>query len=298
MSGDPLIMGQLWLGVRTRKRPVEEDEGTGSPIVLTINQDGVDLIDYTFSRYAENELYRGQAAIKMVGYYDQQAIQPHLLNESSIRIGIRGNDKWEPEAFFLWGERNWDQNSWAHPIAANSNPDTLSTQRSEGKLSTPLHLVHTGWDGMPIRRLWLLLGTADVSDAGTNSPVKLQISGANGLLVDYDLPESAQDDLERNRSNWYEMAPPTPFTRGDIRNIRLAIAGNDKWLPSWIFLFGVSNGPGEEVWGASVVPLVHVPGNSQWLSTDATEGKGYIDLELAKYTPSMIQLVPIFSRFR
>jgi len=60
--------------------------------------------------------------------------------------------------------------------------------------------------------------------------------------------------------------------------VRLAIGGNDLWLPSGVFLFGFDN---EQGGPNSIIPLVHM---DNWgivpLSTDPNEGNAQVRLPL------------------
>ena len=132
-----------------------------------------------------------------------------------------------------------------------------------------------------IHRLLLLVRTADRDDAGTDSPVRLQVIDSNGQLRMSELitntqTDTPQDDLERGVSNWYYLPVQTPFTKreidsaGSVGRIELEILGRDAWLPESLYLFGLDTLSGRPT---KLVPLVSRP---DWqlghLSQDETEG--------------------------
>lgn len=132
-----------------------------------------------------------------------------------------------------------------------------------------------------IHRLLLLVRTADRDDAGTDSPVRLQVIDLNGQLRMSELitntqTDTPQDDLERGVSNWYYLPVQTPFTEreidsaGSVGRIELEILGRDAWLPESLYLFGLDTLSGRPT---KLVTLVSRP---DWqlghLSQDETEG--------------------------
>src|SRR5262245_55521651 len=99
----------LWAGMLT---DTKEDSGTDSSIVLIINETGgkPDLLHHTFPDTAQRDQETGQANVYAITKDEIQAplgesplFSADQLNESSVRVGIRGEDKWRPEAFFVWG---------------------------------------------------------------------------------------------------------------------------------------------------------------------------------------------------
>ncbi len=300
MDGDAVDLTYFWLATKTIRRSGSEDEGTRDPIVLTINQDGDDSVEATFEVRSVRDHAPGQAAIHAVECA-LPIVHPYQVNESSVRVGVRGKDRWEPERLFLWGAGHPVASLEGPeagaatappvivPIAVRDRPPKLSVDPKEGSLTAPLHLVRTGWDEMPIRRLWLLLSTSDSRYAGTDSPVTLQISGQDGLAVSFDLPKRYQDYLKRSQSNWFEIVPPDAFNRASVRSISLSIGGPDQWIPSRIFVFGLESAPGVDPRGTGIVPLVALePGEAGMkLSGDLRRGRQSVELPLADYRPSM-----------
>jgi len=251
---------RLWAGMLTR---YTVRSGTRDPIVLIVNENGIDRLHYTFpgDYHHKAELYEVNVAANN--------IIPENLNNSSIRVGIRGEDLWRPEHFVVWGERF--TGGAIIPLAIETGLIGISADASEGNLSFPLRLVGLGNEDMPINRLLMLMTTAE-EDAETNSPITLQISSEGSPIVDFDFPDTPQWDQEWGQANLYFVPVISPFTkRGLARDaISLRIRGDDAWLPASFFLIGLDDAKGRP---EALVPLVHVRNwTLGWLSTDTSEG--------------------------
>ena len=288
----------VWFGMLTDD---SDDSGTDSSIVLIINVRGgrFDVLHRTFPDTAQSDQEQGQANLYEITEddFEPQAfvgstVDPQDLNASSIRIGIRGNDLWRPKSVFIWGEQ---KDGLIVPLALDTELQgnigiagqlvnvELSTDASEGKLSFAPSRIQLGAATTVIRRLLMLVTTADVDDAGTDDDIALQITTIDGrLVVDHVFPDTSQADLERAQANLYYVPVNIPFSRTELNadSIRLSIKGSDAWLPSRLLLFGLS----EDETGQPpefAVPLVHLPA---WplgtLSTDEEEGKGSVTLPL------------------
>lgn len=267
---------RLWIGMRTWNTP--SYAGTNSPIVLIINQAGFDRLHHTFLDTSQSDQEQGQANLYELNVAGSNII-PEDLDNSSIRVGIRGRDLWRPEHSFVWGERF--TRGAIIPLAIETNlSTTLSVDKREGNLSRPLRLVSMGSANMQINRLLMLMTTADVNNAGTNSPIGLQITSGGVLAVDFDIPDTPQAEQERAQANFYFVPVASPFTRNSLTNtsIRLSIGGTDAWLPDSFFLFGLDDAAGRP---ESLVPLVHLrTWPHSWLSTDSSEGVSSVVLSL------------------
>ena len=292
----------LWAGMVTR---VDDDSGTDSSIVLIINETGgkPDLLHHTFPDTTQSDLETGQANVYAITQEEIQAplgesplFSAEQLNESSVRVGIRGNDLWRPEAFFVWGEQN---DGLIIPLALTMDLDrqvvghvlngiVLSTDPSEGKTSFALGRVRPGLPSQRLERLILLLVTADVKDAGTDDRIELQIVTKDGrVVVNHVFEDTPQDDLEQAQANFYivplDNKVDTPFSRDELNEdaITLRIKGRDQWVPARLFLFGTEDIGQPDF----VVPLVHLP---VWplgpLSEDPKEGKDFVTLPLVPLT--------------
>lgn len=271
--------------------------GTDSRIVLIIKEAGSrhDVLHYTFPDTAQRDQERGQANLyevnrdEFIHLFSPGVIDTEKLDSSSFRVGIRGNDLWRPKSFVIWGE---DDEGAIIPLAIDTNLQpqgtfgppgavTLSTDASEGKLSFPLPRVGLGSASTPIRRLLMLMTTADEDHAGTNDEFELQITTSDGrLVVDHTSTDTPQDDQERAQANLYFVPVRIPFNRSELNadSIRLRINGDDKWLPASFFLFGLDTDEGEPEF---LVTLVHL---RTWpfggLSTDSEEGVESVRLPL------------------
>ena len=290
---------KIWLATLTKN---EDDAGTDvGALNLTIDIDGEDVADIDFGFLSGSGplsgglgpdhgwLEHGQAAIS--GGTDSDPGQPltnpidaSLLTNSSIRLGIRDDDAWSPQQVLLFGQTQ-PQFTPSQIIALAMETelaDWLSTDSSEGHLTMPLRLVGPGSATTIIRRVMLLVYTGSGSDVETDKPIGLQITAGGALVADQTIIESAQDDLEQYTANWYHVDVAVPFTKRDVvsnGNIRLSILGDDAWLPSQVYVFGLDTESGRP---SEVVTLVAIP---KWdlgsLSTDLSEGKPSIPLPVS-----------------
>jgi hypothetical protein len=248
-------------------------EGTDSPIALSIND-----VQINFSDTAQADQEMGQANL-----YDSDVtrfdIDTAELNNSSIRVVILGDDQWAPVIVVAWAEL---PDNVILPLAIEfPNSHTVSTDATEGNALLPLHLVGQGVGGVFTRLLLMMTTNAGIG-SGTDSIINLTVRGRGGQrLVDFDIPETAQDDQETGQANLYFVPVDVPFTRNDLEPgaITITTAGGDQWLPANMFLFGL-DGLGQEQ-PTFLAPLVHI---RNWqlgpLSTQAGEGKPTVTLPL------------------
>ena len=123
---------RLWVGMLTRNSPTQAS--TNNPIVLIVNQRGVDQLHHTFPDTPQDDQERGQANLYEVDV-STKSIVPERLNASSVRMGIRSDDIWLPEHFVVWGKRL--TNKIAPLAIATDLTDVLSTDVREGNISIP-----------------------------------------------------------------------------------------------------------------------------------------------------------------
>jgi hypothetical protein len=249
-----------------------DNAGSGDRLNVTINVAGADVGIAEFVEdhpQAQGYLRHAEAVV---------SFESTSLTDSSVRIGTRGDDAWAPQHIFLFGQTSRGN---VVPIAMETDLTYwLSTDVAEGRLTVPLRLVALGGSDIPIRRLLLLVRTADEDDAETNSLVQLQIKANGNLLFSEVITDTPQDDLERDLSNWYTFDVSPPFTMHDFSlghgEITLTILGDDAWLPGSLFLFGLDTASGRPT---HVVPIVSLP---RWgrgvLSTDQEEGHKVVRL--------------------
>ena len=266
----PLI-DHVWFAALTRHL---NDAGTDNLINLTVNVAGTDVINTDVGWHTRS----GQ------GYFlinnDFTPFDSAGLTDSSVRIGVRGDDAWAPEHILIFGHSP----RLFFPVAMETDIGvTLSADNDEGQLTMPLRLVAPGGSTTVIRRLLLLVHTADTDDfAGTDSAVQLQITAAGSNVFTQQIPGTAQDDLDNWRANWYFLDGQAPFTRGDVignGGITLSILGTDAWQPRHLVLFGLDTASGRPNEMVSLVAIIDW--SLGWLSGDPAEGKQSLSLPIS-----------------
>jgi hypothetical protein len=284
------LLNRLWIGMETRSA---DAAGTDDPIVLIVNQDGIDRIHRTFSDSPQHDQQRGQANLYEVDVRDR-GILTENLDDSSFRIGIRGPDLWRPRHIFIWGEVPFLTGGMgAVPLAGEFNIDEgLSTDEAEGRLSLPLRRARVLSPQERLRGFVMMTTTSGTEDAGTESGVTLELTFAGGTLdQSIGLPS-----LRRGQATFFvtEIGRAVPGDRQPSRlnvdPIRLRIVGGDQWAPSSFFLFGTPSilgvsdpyDVGAQRAAGALVPLVHIP---NWdlgpLSTEPHEGRSSVELPVA-----------------
>src|SRR5688572_12360966 len=86
-------------------------------------------------------------------------------------------------------------------------------------------------DTMPIWRVQVRFLTADVSDAGTDSEVWVQLNDNNKTFLD-----SGRDDRERGADETYELRLDGVNTLADIDFFKIQKSGDDGWAIRRMFL--------------------------------------------------------------
>ena len=277
---------------------VGSDSGTDSSIVLIINEGGepLDAVHFTLPDTAQNDQEEGQANLYQIALSDTtphegRTFDTQKLNDSSVRVGIRGSDAWSCGSCFVWGR---SQDGIIVPLALNvakqgfkasEQPVAgLSTDPDEGRISFCVKRVQPGNDFTGVTRLILLLTTADQDNAETDNTITLKITDTLGqVLCNQTFTDTFQDDLERAQANFYYADVSGAIIKTNLtdQSIELSINGDDAWLPSSLFLFGLDAREGETV--TFVTPLVHL---TEWpfgfLSTDTTEGTPSVTLPLVQ----------------
>jgi hypothetical protein len=270
----------LWLAHLNRNI---DDAGSDSTINLTINTNGDDILDTDF----EFNVGDGEADVQP-GPQLEAPFDSAGLTNSSVRVGLRGDDAWAPESVLLFGQSQAEFNSdVAVPLAmATDLTESLSTDPSEGPLTVPLARVEPGTSNTVIRRVLLLVhtqwsggGLIPGGETGTDSAIQLEVFAGANLVLREEIDDTSQPDLERGKSNWYMMDAPVPFTRGEVQaggRIVLSILGSDAWKPQWLFIFGLDTASGRP---NEIVSLVsRSVWGPRWMSTDTNEGDPSVDL--------------------
>jgi hypothetical protein len=265
----------------------DDDAGTDNRHNLTINIDGADVFNLDFPFGLGEGIGRDETGYQQCAILPG-SVEPPLvadpfdtdgLTDSSIRLGVRGDDAWAPRHVLLIGRV---RSQWVpgRSVALAIETDLthwLSSDPDEGRLTMRLRLARTGDGAMLIRRVLLVIYTSRQDNADTDSDVQLQIAAGGSIVLTHKMTHS----FGRGKAHLEFVDVDTPFTRNDIETdgIDLSILGADAWLPGAVFLFGVdtaSDRPNE------MVTLVALPGwDLGWLSTDASEGKSSIPLPLS-----------------
>lgn len=87
------VLQRLWVAMLTQNT---DDAGTNDPIVLIINEDGVDKLHHTFLDTSQDDQDQGQANLYEINV-EGRNIRSENLTNSSIRMAIRGSNLWRPQ---------------------------------------------------------------------------------------------------------------------------------------------------------------------------------------------------------
>lgn len=285
-----MLLRRLWLASLTSRQATA---GTNSSIVLIVNSNGEDVLHKTFGDTGQTDLERGVANLYSVSFDEIREIagasygriDPEKLSPGSVRVGIRGADRWKPERLFVWGQ---DDGGSIIPIALHEGPisdmggsdtgflstdprdETLAPNLVGSRLSTPLAPLQSGNEATKLTHIDLILLTRGFRYAGTDSRVSLRITGDDGLLLNPHLPSTPQADLEKGEANWYRFDLDPHRQPAGIASINLEIEGDDMWAPHSAFVFGFGGGP-------VCVPLAYRSVSSR-LSRDPSEGDRELNL--------------------
>jgi hypothetical protein len=138
------LVDDLMLVAKTRD---EDNAGTDDRHNLTITIDGVDVINSDFPFGLGEGIGRGETGFQEEDFLGfSPAFDANDLTDSSIRLGIRGDDAWAPEHVLLIGRvpPEWSPGR-SLPLAIETDlTNWLSADRDEGHLTMPLRLVGAG----------------------------------------------------------------------------------------------------------------------------------------------------------
>lgn len=281
-----LISGTLFLATLTWD--VEDAETDDNPDV-SINIDGTDVVSMGATVWGwlrNDKIDRGNASLMAVPFTFEEpnTFESTLLTNSSVRVGITGNDMWAPRDILLLGPEA-DTGNYI-PLASEWDINTrLSTDATDAspyaRLTIPLRLVRLGTVATVIRRVSLLVKTSYADDAGSEDPIRLEITAGGNQVLGQDIGDTLQDDRHEKSDNWYTM-DVSPFNKRDVMSnggITLSIKGRDKWLPRDVYVLGLDTTQGRP---SEIVPLVSVSEwNLGWLSEDTSEGQPSIPLPVS-----------------
>jgi hypothetical protein len=271
----------IWMAALTKD---EDDAGSSDRFNLTININGADIFGHDFllgwnlPGQGGTGLRDGQAGL-------EEATPPapfdsDKLTNSSVRLGLRGDDAWAPKHVMVIGRAQSDfLPGRVLALAMETEIDRwLSADSDEGRLTMPVRRVGAGTSNTIIRRVLLLIYTDRGSDVDTESDIKLQIAASGQLVLD----QKITHDFNKVRAHWHFLEVERPFTRADVVSkgaIHLIILGADAWLPMTVFVFGLDTDEGRpnEVVTLSAIPKWELG----WLSTDPSEGAPKVPLPLS-----------------
>jgi hypothetical protein len=271
----------VWLAALTKD---EDDAGSGNRFNLTVNIDGTDvfahdfLLGWNLPGQGSDGLRDGQTGLEEGN--PPAPFDSDKLTNSSVRLGLRGDDAWGPKHVMVFGRAQPDFTPGRFlALAMETDIDRwLSADSDEGRLTMPVRRVGAGTSSTVIRRVLLLVYTDRGSDVDTESDIKLQIAASGQLMLD----QKITHDFDRVRAYWHFLEVERPFTRADVATkgaIHLGILGTDAWLPMTVFVFGLDT---EEGRPNEVVTLSAIPKwDLGWLSTDPSEGVASVPLPLS-----------------
>jgi hypothetical protein len=276
------LVDDLILVAKTRD---EDNAGTENRHNLTVNIDGVEVFNLDF--FGLGGIPRGETELNENDFLGALGPIPWLvatpfdsndLTDSSIRLGIRGDDAWAPQHVLLIGRvpPEWSPGR-SIPLAVETDLTTwLSSDPDEGNLTMRLRLVGQGNGAMVIRRVLLVISTSRTQHADTESDVRLQIAAAGTIVLSAKISHA----FGRHKTYWHFL-DVEPFTRNDVgpNDIELSILGRDAWLPGLVFIFGVDTETGRP---NEMVTLVAIRSwDLGWLSTEVNEGQPSVKLPLS-----------------
>ncbi|MDX2285144.1 MAG: hypothetical protein NW241_13350 [Bacteroidia bacterium] len=227
------MLTRLHLAIKTRNI---RHAGTASHPVLILGEGSNDRLHHTFET-AEG-LQAGQTFYQTLDVSGMD-LSPYV---QYIRLGIRGGDAWWPEFMFLWGDMHPGPEPvpgiQVYPMALRTkNPNVLSTDESEGRISLPLSQAMLGNVYNLFTRFLIMIRTGDVWYAGAQDPITLSVHTAQGVML-----EVALSGAQLGAGQVYLDAPyaPAPFNVNSIRSIELRASGADSWLPEQVFILAIA----------------------------------------------------------
>ncbi|HEY7170382.1 MAG TPA: hypothetical protein VH417_06010 [Vicinamibacterales bacterium] len=290
-----MLIDRLWLAMLTRELV---DAETDSSIRISVNTNGFERLNHTFADSEQSDQERGIANLYDLDVTGKR-IQTEQLTDSSIRLGINGDDAWLPQHAFVFAEGvNVAGAGETQAVAIETDIATeLSTDPGEGQSDMPIRLVGHGSAAQAIRRLFIFIrsigsdrpadddgATAVPHRTLTDAPLEIQIVSQGRVVVLFQIRDTPQEDLEFGEANFYTMPVMVPFTRAQLdgESITLRIMGMDDYEPLSLFIFGADVAAGRPT---SMVPLVSIPDWSDAglgvIDYDPTNGTGSVTLPLA-----------------
>jgi hypothetical protein len=236
----------------------EVESGTPGPVVLIVNQNGLDVVHRTLKqpRPSQQELITGKGSFaELHQQWFLGTVSVDELTDSSVRVGIRTDEAWRPRSVFVWGSALPDVSPLRfsvgnlYPLAFETGIETvLSTDPADGdgeaRISMPLRRTARGSDFTTIRSVLAIITTAGVPvvGAGTTSRVDIQLRGeGGGVLAEWTIADGNNNPprLASGRADVLRFPLEAPITRAQLRSVTLMLRGNDAWVLQDLFLFGL-----------------------------------------------------------
>ena len=151
----------VWLAALTKD---EDDAGSKNRFNLTVNIDGADVFGHDFllgwnlPGQGGTGLRDGQAGLEEAK--PPAPFDSDKLTNSSVRLGLRGDDAWAPKHVMVIGRAQPDFTPGrVLALAMETYIDRwLSADNDEGRLTMPVRRVGAGTSDTVIRRVLLLIG--------------------------------------------------------------------------------------------------------------------------------------------
>ncbi len=274
---------KVWLATLNRD---QKDSGIDDNFLnLTVNIDGEDRYENNYrvsSKRGCGALAEGFAEPVIELLFDSDS-----LTNSSIRLGMRGDDAWGPEHILVLGTTAPSEGpSEILPLAIEVDEQiTVSTDPTDASpthLSLPVRIIRAGNPLTVINRVLLLLQTNSSNDSGTDDSIEFEITVGGVSVARWESSNTPQDDFETGATNWYFVDVNTPFNKDQIRSngkITMTIKGTDAWNPKRIFVYGFDTAQGRPT---QIVDLVSFPNWDRGMfSKDPSEGEESKDLPLS-----------------
>lgn len=298
---------RLWIATLTHHKFGSGDPQSSDSKYLSIEVGGREVYRTRITDKSDGGFSRGRANIFDIRP-DGLDLSIDQLNSSSVRLGVEGNDAWQPSNVFVWAEapRYILPRPFIYPLAFESDWDTtLSTDADEGPASAAVRLVNRGRQRMPIHRLVMITSQLPVpdnfetidEDELLHGKLGLQVVARERLAAATMIGDTQQDATRKasgsyyatddepivGRSNYYQPHVFVPFAKSEVGHgaITALKRGGDAWWPKHFFLFGLDSKFGRPT---RIVPLCYLPDWGEQMDEpfpfDATTGEVAVPLPI------------------
>lgn len=291
---------RLWIATLTHHNFSNGDPQTGNRVYLSIDVGGREVFRTRIKDESDGGFKRGRANLFEVRP-DGLDLPLDQLDASAVRLGVEGNDAWQPSHIFVWAEgpRRILPRPYIFPLAFESNWDvTLSTDADEGSANAAVQLISRGNARMPIHRLLLITAQTRIEHTSSTAQNPEFLEGKLGihaiakdrLVASTMIGDTPQDATHNDatlwpdktivgRSNFYQPHVFLPFMKAEVGHGDISVVkrGGDNWWPNHFFLFGLDSKFGRPT---RITPLCYLPDWGGLLSFDATSGEILIPLPM------------------